>query len=106
MLRSKSLQKHLLDVYRAGVPPSEEELERRRWGAQRGRGGGRGRGRGRGRGGAQTEVRWTQEKGDKAALWRLKKVRAGGVEENVEVEAFVRAAVEALEGEGRVRGSA
>lgn len=42
-------------------------------------------------------MRWSQEKGDKAALWKLKKLRVGGLAQNTEVEEFVRTAVGAVE---------
>ena len=42
---------------------------------------------------------WTQEKGDKAALARLKKLRAGGFAENKEVEEFVKAVVTVMDKE-------
>jgi len=96
MLRSKTLQTHLLGIYHAAQRPSDEEIERRQQHASRG---GRGRGRGRGRGGGGGDagrVTWTQERGDNAALARLKKLRVGGFAENKEVEEFVKTVAGAL----------
>jgi hypothetical protein len=102
MLQSKSLQKHLMDVYHASLQPDEEEMERRRQNSQRGRGRGRSRGRGNfsagaGRGGVAAT--WSQDKGDRAAVGRLKRMRLGGPAENEEVEEFVRRVIGSLEEE-------
>lgn len=42
-------------------------------------------------------VTWTQQKGDKAALAVLNRLRIGGNEENEEVEEFVRLVVATLD---------
>jgi len=96
MLQSKTLTKHLLRVYRASLRPSDDELGRRA--AQRQRGRGRGWGGGRGRGGATAMVaKWTQERGDRAAMGVLRGLRVRGREENVEVEEFVNRVVGVLD---------
>jgi hypothetical protein len=101
MLQSKTLQRHLLNIYKASERPSEEEMERRQRNSQRGRGRWRGRGGGRGGwrggGGSTAMVSWTQQKGDKAALAVLNRLRIGGNEENEEVEEFVRLVVTTLD---------
>ncbi|KAF8539289.1 hypothetical protein BDD12DRAFT_882677 [Trichophaea hybrida] len=118
MLQSCSLQHHLTNIYAASMRPSDEEMERRQRNSQRqwerrkgkgreGRGrGGRGRGgRGGGGGGSGSgggtapTVTWSQEKADETALARLKRLRMGGREENVEVEEFVRRVVDLLDKE-------
>lgn len=86
MLASPSLRRHLLNIHKATLEPPPAFVHRGR--------GGRGRGRG-GRGGwEQSSPRpWNAEKGTRAGIGKVKKLR----EENTEVEEFVNMVVDLVE---------
>lgn len=88
MLASPSLRRHLLSVHRATLEPPPGFVHRGR--------GGRGRGRG-GRGGWEqnTPRPWNAEKGARAGVGKIRRLR----EENVEVEEFVNMVVGLVEKE-------
>lgn len=88
MLASSSLRRHLFNVHRATLEPPPGSVF---WGR-----GGRGRGRG-GRGGwEQNQQRlWNTEKGTRAGIGKLRRLR----EDNTEVEEFVNMVVGLVEKE-------